>query len=72
MRPVSQTTIAGPAGALFVDDGGAGGVPVVLLHSLAGNGAQWTPQIAHLRRSVRAIAVDLRGHGRCDNRSCQT
>ena len=50
---------------LYADDGGSGdGLPVVLLHSLAGNTAQWESQLAHLRRTRRAVALDWRGHGR--------
>lgn len=49
---------------LFVDDGGEGGLPVLFLHSLAGNASQWESQLAHLRSSRRALALDLRGHGR--------
>ena len=55
--------IAGPAGTLVVDDGGRGGVPVVFLHSYAGSRAHWSGQLAHLRKTRRAIAIDLRGHG---------
>lgn len=61
---VRAATIDGPAGRLFVDDGGRGGVPVVFIASLAGNTAQWQPQLDHLRARRRAIAIDLRGHGR--------
>jgi len=51
--------------ALHADDGGAGdGVPVVLLHSLAGDARQWEAQLAHLRTTRRAVALDWRGHGR--------
>jgi pimeloyl-ACP methyl ester carboxylesterase len=53
-----------PSGALFVDDGGAGGVPVLFIHAAAGNTGQWSHQLAHLRRTRRALALDLRGHGR--------
>ena len=50
---------------LYADDGGAGdGLPVVLLHSLAGNTRQWEAQLAHLRAGRRAVALDWRGHGR--------
>jgi len=48
---------------LFADDGGKGDPPVVFLHSLAGNTAQWTVQLRHLRRTRRGVALDLRGHG---------
>jgi len=59
--------ISGPQGNLFVRDGGAGhGVPILLLHSLAGNGGQWALQLDHLRRHRRAVAIDLRGHGDSD------
>jgi pimeloyl-ACP methyl ester carboxylesterase len=54
--------IAGPAGKLAVDDGGTGPA-VVFLHSLAGNTGQWAAQLEHVRKTRRAIAVDLRGHG---------
>ena len=56
-------TVQGPAGVIHVDDGGSGGVPVVFVHSFAGSTAHWKPQLAHLRPSRRAIALDLRGHG---------
>lgn len=56
--------IDGPAGTIHVDDGGAGGPPVVFIHSLAGNTTQWRAQLERLRPDRRAIAVDLRGHGR--------
>lgn len=58
--------VAGPAGRLHVDDGGAGGVPVVLVHSFAGSTAHWSRQLAHLRTTRRAVALDLRGHGQSD------
>lgn len=64
-----MTTIAGPAGPLYVDDGGAGALPVLLLHSYAGSTAHWKAQLAHLRRRRRALAMDLRGHGRSDGPS---
>jgi pimeloyl-ACP methyl ester carboxylesterase len=51
-------------GALSIDDGGSGGLPVIFVHSLAGNTSQWSAQLEHLRTRWRAIAFDLRGHGR--------
>ena len=57
---------SGPAGALAVDDGGRGGLPVVLVHSLAGNSTHWAAQLEHLRQNRRAVALDLRGHGRSE------
>jgi pimeloyl-ACP methyl ester carboxylesterase len=61
--------VAGPAGNLYVRDGGdsrSGALPVVLVHSLAGNGGQWALQLDHLRRHRRAVSIDLRGHGESD------
>lgn len=61
--------MAGPAGNLYVRDGGGqgeGDPPVLFLHSLAGNGGQWALQLDHLRRHRRAVALDLRGHGESD------
>jgi len=49
-----------------VDDGGRGGVPIVLVHSLAGTCAHWSRQLQHLRPTRRAVAFDLRGHGASD------
>jgi pimeloyl-ACP methyl ester carboxylesterase len=57
--------IAGPAGKLAVDDGGTGD-PVVFVHSLAGNTGHWSAQLEHLRKTRRAVALDLRGHGRSE------
>ncbi len=58
-----MTQIPGPAGLLYIDDGGAGGVPVVFVHSFAGSTAHWAAQLAHLRKTRRAVALDLRSHG---------
>ncbi|HEY8924067.1 MAG TPA: alpha/beta hydrolase [Polyangia bacterium] len=55
--------IDGVQGRLHVDDGGAGGLPVVFVHSAAGSTAHWEAQLDHLRPSRRALAIDLRGHG---------
>ena len=56
-------SVEGPVAALHVDDGGAGEMPVVFVHSFAGSSAHWAAQLAHLRRNRRAVAFDLRGHG---------
>jgi pimeloyl-ACP methyl ester carboxylesterase len=53
--------VAGPAGRLAVDDGGAGD-PVVLVHSLGGHAGQWSEQLPAARKTRRAVAFDLRGH----------
>jgi pimeloyl-ACP methyl ester carboxylesterase len=49
---------------LHIDDGGNGGVPVVLHHGLGADLEVWRSQIDHLRRSRRVLAFDMRGHGR--------
>lgn len=63
---MSPGRIPAPAGVLFVDDGGRGGLPALLVHSLAGSSAHWTAQLAHLRPSRRTTALDLRGHGQSE------
>lgn len=63
---MSRTRITGPVGTLEVDDGGRGSLPVVFVHSLAGNTTHWTKELEHLRPSRRAVALDLRGHGRSE------
>lgn len=60
---MSLSRIPGPVGALAVDDAGTGAPAVVLVHSLAGRIAHWQPHLARLRRTRRAVALDLRGHG---------
>ncbi len=61
-RPVER--VDGPVGRLRVDDGGRGGaLPVVFVHGLAGDRTLWKYQLEHFRRTRRAIAVDLHGHG---------
>lgn len=49
---------------LFIDDDGEGGIPVVFIHSLTGNTTHWAAQLEHVRKTRRAVALDLRGHGR--------
>ena len=50
---------------LYADDGGNGDLlPVVFLHTLAGNASQWTAQLEYLRPHRRAVALEWRGHGR--------
>lgn len=63
---MSTSRVSGHAGAIALDDGGSGGLPVVFVHSLAGNSTQWSKQLEHLRRTRRAVALDLRGHGRSE------
>jgi pimeloyl-ACP methyl ester carboxylesterase len=64
--PMSPARVSGPAGALVVDEGGRGGLPVVFAHSLAGNSSHWKAQLEHLRPNRRAVTFDFRGHGRSE------
>lgn len=51
---------------IYIDDGGDGGdglLPVLFVHSLAGNTQQWSAQLSHIRTARRGVALDLRGHG---------
>jgi pimeloyl-ACP methyl ester carboxylesterase len=59
-------SLPGPAGSLYVDDGGDGGVPVVFVHAFAGSSRDWYEQLEHQRADRRAVAFDLRGHGHSD------
>lgn len=60
----ADLTIDGPAGVLHATDGGsAQRLPVVFIPSLAGTIRQWSAQLDHARRTRRAIAIEVRGHG---------
>jgi pimeloyl-ACP methyl ester carboxylesterase len=52
-----------PNGAIFVDDGGRGGLPVLFIHGNGGDSIQWEKQLEHLRKTRRAVAIDLPGMG---------
>jgi pimeloyl-ACP methyl ester carboxylesterase len=64
--PPPQRTVLTTRGKIFVDDGGRGGIPVVLLHGVGGDHAIWSQTLTHLRKSRRVIALDLPGFGRSD------
>ncbi len=63
---IRVTSVRGPAGSLYVDDGGDKGLTVIFIHSFAGDSTHWAAQLEHLRKSRRAIAFDLRGHGQSE------
>lgn len=65
-----RSTVLGPVGQLTVDDGGSGGLPVLFVHSHAGSTAHWGAALMHLRKSRRAVAMDMRGHGMSDAPRC--
>jgi 3-oxoadipate enol-lactonase len=48
---------------LNVESRGAGGRPVLFVHSLAGDLSHWNAQLEHLRARRRSVAFDLSGHG---------
>ena len=63
--PTGEQSVPGPVGAIYVDDGGGKeGLPVVFLHSFGGDSAHWSSQLSHVRHNRRALAIDLRGHGK--------
>ncbi|MFB6807047.1 alpha/beta fold hydrolase [Streptomyces sp. NPDC056387] len=49
-------------------DWGGTGVPVVLLHGLAGHAGEWDAAAGHLSPHHRVVAVDQRGHGASERR----
>jgi len=49
---------------LNLESRGAGGTPVLFVHSFAGDLTHWSAQLEHLRSRRRAIAFDLSGHGK--------
>jgi pimeloyl-ACP methyl ester carboxylesterase len=64
----AHTPISGPIatenGAIYVDDGGHGGLPVLFIHGNGADSSQWERQLDHLRKTRRAVAIDLPGMGR--------
>lgn len=71
--PEKTTTVAGPAGRLYLNDGGTGPrLPVLLVHGFAGSSEHWQDQLRYLRETRRAAAFDLRGHGRSDSPGAQS
>jgi pimeloyl-ACP methyl ester carboxylesterase len=60
--PVSGP-VSTPNGAIYIDDGGHGGLPVLFIHGNGADSTQWETQLVHLRKTRRAVAVDLPGMG---------
>jgi pimeloyl-ACP methyl ester carboxylesterase len=52
--------------AVRVADLGHAGVPLILIHGLAGSIESWEPVLSGLAASHRTIALDLPGHGHSD------
>ncbi len=49
-----------------VERGDAAALPVVFIHGFPFSHAMWEPQLEAVGRAHRAVAYDLRGHGRSD------
>jgi pimeloyl-ACP methyl ester carboxylesterase len=52
--------------ALYYEEAGSGGPPLLLVHGFAGDLSNFAPQYEYFRRHHRVVAVDRRGHGRSD------
>jgi 3-oxoadipate enol-lactonase len=52
--------------ALFYQDAGTGGTPILLLHELGGSSESWAKVVPLLARERRVIAVDFRCAGRSE------
>jgi pimeloyl-ACP methyl ester carboxylesterase len=64
--PAAERLISTTRGRILADDGGRGGVPVLLVHGLGVDHTAWRDVLQHLRKDRRAVAVDLPGFGRSD------
>lgn len=53
---------------LAVHDFGGRGVPVLLLHGLAGHAGEWAETASWLTSRARVVAFDARGHGASERR----
>jgi pimeloyl-ACP methyl ester carboxylesterase len=52
--------------ALYYEEAGNGGPPLLLVHGFAGDLGHLAPQFDYFRGNHRVVAVDRRGHGRSD------
>jgi pimeloyl-ACP methyl ester carboxylesterase len=65
--PAPETrTVLTLRGKIVVDDGGRGGIPVLFVHGAGGDRTVWSEQLAHVRKTRRALAIDLPGFGQSD------
>jgi pimeloyl-ACP methyl ester carboxylesterase len=58
--------IQGPAGLLYIETSGSGGMPVMFAHSFGGNVGHWKYQREHLEGERRVVAFDFREHGKSE------
>ena len=68
----ARNSVALPNGTTlaYIEAGNPAGRPVVLIHGFTDNARDWVPLIPELDRSLRLIAVDLRGHGQSSKPEC--
>lgn len=57
-------TVRGNAGAIVLEENGDGGVPILLVHGMAGDAGFWRSTADALSTASRVIVPELRGHGR--------
>jgi len=50
----------------YLDQGAAGGVPVILIHALGDSLRSYEPVLTHLPDDIRVLVPTLRGHGDAD------
>ncbi len=64
---VEVSWVAGPAGTLrVVERHRQGGLPIVFVHGLGGRAEHWSALLAAVGPAIRAVALDLPGHGGSD------
>ncbi|MEM7581826.1 MAG: alpha/beta fold hydrolase [Acidobacteriota bacterium] len=64
---VTESWLPGPLGSVrILERFPDGATPVLFVHGLAGRAEHWAPQLAAVGPGVRAVAIDLPGHGHSD------
>ena len=67
----TKRTVARDGVRLTCRDWGGAGVPLVLLHGLAGHAGEWDHLAEKLTARFRVVAVDQRGHGESERRPAE-
>ncbi|TGK02731.1 alpha/beta hydrolase [Leptospira langatensis] len=60
---ILSKSVPGPSGKIFFKDEGNGSLPIVFVHSFAGNASHWEDAKNFLAQKRRVIRIELRGHG---------
>lgn len=64
---IDSSWVAGPAGTLHILERHPDGhLPVLFVHGLGGRAEHWSYQLDAVGPAIRAVALDLPGHGRSD------